>query len=197
MRFAPIAFAAAILAAPLAQAGDAYNFDPGHTQVRAEWNHAGYSIQALHFRKVEGSAVIDFENPENTKLNVTIPVDGIDTGVEAFDKHLWSADFFEAEAHPNATFVSTSVERTGDATLKVTGDLTIKGVAKPVTLDVTVNNQGEHPLGQFIDFYKGEWVGVTATGTITRSDWGLGFGAPITSDEVDLFISTEMKKAGS
>ena len=197
MRIAAVTLASLLFAAPIAQAGDAYNFDPGHTQVRAEWNHAGFSTQALHFRKVEGQAVIDFDDPSKTQLNVTIPVDGIDSGVPAFDKHLWSGDFFETEAHPNATFVSTSVEKTGDATLKVTGDLTIKGVAKPVTLDVTVNSQGEHPLGQFIDYFKGDWVGVTATGRIKRSEWGLGFGAPITSDEVDLFISTEMKKAGS
>ncbi|MEM7546172.1 MAG: YceI family protein [Pseudomonadota bacterium] len=196
MRLTPLALAFGLIAAPALQAADTYKFDPGHTQVRASWNHAGYSSQSLHFRTVEGDAVIDFENPANTELNVTIPVRGIDTGVAAFDKHLASSDFFEADSHPTATFVSTSVEKTGETTLKVTGDLTIKDVTKPVTLDVTVNAQGEHPLGQFIDFYKGEWVGVTATGTILRSEWGLGFGAPITSDEVELFISTEMKAEG-
>lgn len=194
MRRFALTLAAGLLAAPGAFAADAYSFDPGHTQVRASWNHAGYSTQSLLFRQVGGDIKIDFENPSNTSLNITIPVAGIDTGVEAFDKHLASGDFFEADKHPNATFVSTSVEKTGDATLKVTGDLTIKDITKPVTLDVVVNNSGEHPLGQFIDFYKGEWVGVTATGVITRSDWGLGFGAPITSDEVDLFISAELKK---
>ena len=194
MRRFALTLAAGLLAAPGAFAADAYSLDPGHTQVRASWNHAGYSTQSLLFRQVGGDIKIDFENPSNTSLNITIPVAGIDTGVEAFDKHLASGDFFEAENHPNATFVSTSVEKTGDATLKVTGDLTIKDITKPVTLDVVVNNSGEHPLGQFIDYYKGEWVGVTATGVITRSDWGLGFGAPITSDEVDLFISAELKK---
>lgn len=194
MRRFALAFAAGLLAAPAAFAADAYSLDPGHTQVRASWNHAGYSTQSLLFRQVGGDIKIDFENPSNTSLNITIPVAGIDTGVEAFDKHLASGDFFQADEFPNATFVSTSVEKTGDATLKVTGDLTIKDTTKPVTLDVVVNNSGEHPLGQFIDYYKGEWVGVTATGVITRSDWGLGFGAPITSDEVDLFISAELKK---
>lgn len=195
----PIAFAlaAGLLAAPALEAAETYAFDPGHTQVRASWDHAGYSEQSLHFRQVEGGATIDFDNPANTSLSVTIPIAGVDSGVEAFDKHLSSADFFEVEKHPAATFVSTAVEKTGDTTLSVTGDLTIKGITKPVTLDVTVNSSGEHPLGQFIDYYKGEWVGVTATTTIIRSEWGLGYGAPITSDEVDLFISTEMKAAGS
>ena len=194
MRRFALAIAASLLAAPAAFAADAYSLDPGHTQVRASWNHAGYSTQSLLFRQVGGDIKIDFDTPSNTSLNITIPVSGIDTGVEAFDKHLASGDFFEAEKFPDATFVSTSVEKTGDATLKVTGHLTIKDITKPVTLDVVVNNSGEHPLGQFIDYYKGEWVGVTATGVITRSDWGLGFGAPITSDEVDLFISAELKK---
>ena len=195
MRRFALAFAASLLAAPAAAiAADAYSLDPGHTQVRASWNHAGYSTQSLLFRQVGGDIKIDFDDPSKTSLNITIPVAGIDTGVDAFDKHLASGDFFEAETYPNATFVSTSVEKTGDATLKVTGDLTIKDTTKPVTLDVVVNDSGEHPLGQFIDYYKGEWVGVTATAVITRSDWGLGFGAPITSDEVDLFISAELKK---
>lgn len=195
MRLASIALAAALLAAPVAQAAD-YTFDPGHTQVRASWNHAGYSTQSLLFRQVQGGATLDFDNPSASSVEVTIPVVGIDTGVEPFDKHLWSGDFFDAENFPNATFKSTSIEKTGDASLKVTGDLTIKDVTKEVVLDVVVNNQGDHPLGQFVDYYKGEWVGLTATGTIIRSEWGLGFGAPITSDEVELFISTEMK-AGS
>ena len=194
MRRFALALAAGLLAAPAAYAADAYSLDPGHTQVRASWNHAGHSTQSLLFRQVGGDIKIDFENPSNTSLNISIPVSGIDTGVEAFDKHLASGDFFEADKFPNATFVSTSVEKTGDAMLKVTGDLTIKETTKSVTLDVVVNNSGDHPLGQFIDYYKGEWVGVTATGVITRSDWGLGFGAPITSDEVDLFISAELKK---
>lgn len=194
MRRFALAFIAGMFAVPAAYAADAYSLDPGHTQVRASWNHAGYSTQSLLFRQVTGDIAIDFDAPANTSLNISIPVAGIDTGVEAFDKHLASGDFFETEKFPNATFVSTSVEKTGDATLKVTGDLTIKGTTKPVTLDVVVNNSGDHPLGQFIDYYKGEWVGVTATGSIVRSEWGLGFGAPITSDEIDLFISAELKK---
>lgn len=194
MRRFALALIAGMFAAPAAYAADAYSLDGGHTQVRASWNHAGFSTQSLLFRQVTGDIAIDFDAPANTSLNITIPASGIDTGVEAFDKHLASGDFFEADKFPNATFVSTSVEKTGENTLKISGDLTIKDTTKPITLDVVVNSSGDHPLGQFIDYYKGEWVGVTATGTITRSDWGMGFGAPITSDEVELFISAELKK---
>lgn len=193
MRIAAYALALGLISAPALHAADAYTFDPTHTQLRASWNHAGYSEQSLHFRQVQGGAVIDMENPANSRIEVVIPIAGLDSGVPPLNEHLISADFFEIEEHPNATFVSTVVEKTGEKTLKVTGDLTIKGVSKPVTLDVVVNNIGEHPLGRFADFYQGEWLGVTATATILRSDWGLGMFAPITSDEVELFISTEMK----
>ena len=192
--FAPLFALGLGLAAPLAQAADSYMFDKGHTTVRATWNHAGLSMQSLNFRDIGGEVKIDLETPANSSLNVVIPLSSIDTGVEAFDRHLASGDFFETDKHPEATFVSTSIEKTGEMTLKVMGDLTIKGVSKPVALDVEVHAVGEHPLGQFIDYYKGEWVGLTAKGTVVRSEWGLGFGAPITSDEVELFISTEMKK---
>ena len=91
------------------------------------------------------------------------------------------------------TFVSTDVEQTGDKTAKVTGDLTIKGITKPLTLDVEVVHLGEHPVGQYIDYYKGQWLGIRATGKLTRSEWDVGYGAPLTSDEITLEISSEMQ----
>ena len=194
MRFTSIALATAFMIAPIgAEAGDVYALDSAHTQVRVNWNHAGFSTQAIQFHEVQGEAKIDFDDPAKTTLSVTLPISGMDSGVPALNDHLNNADFFESDKHPTATFVSTSVEKTGDKTLKIIGDLTIKGITKPVTLDAVVNNSGEHPLGQFIEYYQGKWVGVTATGKILRSDWGLEFGAPITPDEVELFISSEMK----
>ncbi|HEU0223732.1 MAG TPA: YceI family protein, partial [Paracoccaceae bacterium] len=125
--------------------------------------------------------------------DIKVNLASLDTGVEALDQHLQSADFFDASNYTEASFVATAVEKVGEDTAKVTGDLTIKGITKPVTLDVVVNAIGEHPMGQFTDFYKGDWIGVTATGTVKRSDWGLDMFVPAISDEVKLFISTEMK----
>lgn len=192
MRLAALTLATLIATTPMAIA-DTFSFDPGHTQVRASWNHVGFSEQSVHFRKVEGTLEFDPDNISNTSVNVTIDLNSLDTGVEDFNGHLKSADFFGIADNASATFVSTGIEKTGDMTAKLTGDLTIKGVTKPVTLDVTVNSYGEHPLGQFVEYNKGTWIGATLTGTVTRSDWGLGAFAPAVSDEVTLFISSEMK----
>lgn len=180
-----------------ARAADTYTPDPGHTTVRASWNHVGFSEQSLNFRGVTGTVELDPANLAATKVNITVPLASLDTGVPALNQHLSSADFFDVTKNAMATFVSTAVEQTGEKTVKVTGDLTIKGTAVPVTLDVTINAIGPHPVGQFLDYYKGKWVGVTATATVKRSDWGLSMMVPAVSDEVKLFISTELKGPAS
>lgn len=174
-------------------AAETYTPDPSHTNVRVTWNHVGFSEQGLNFRTVDGTVDFDADDIPATKIDMTVDLSSIDTGVPALDEHLQGSDFFSAEDFPDAHFVSTSVEQTSDTTATVTGDLTIRDVTKPVTLDVTLNAIGEHPLGQFMDFYKGDWIGVTATGTIKRSDWGMDMMVPAVSDDVTLFISTEMK----
>ncbi len=170
-----------------------YSPDPSHTTVRATWNHVGFSDQSLNFRGVTGTVELDQGNIASTKVNISIDLASVDSGVPALDTHLQSGDFLSVGDAATATFVSTSVEQTGDKTAKVTGDLTLRGVTKPVTLDVTLNNIGPHPLGQFMEFYQGDWIGVTATGVVKRSDWGMGMMVPAVSDEVTIFISTEMK----
>ncbi|MEM9012715.1 MAG: YceI family protein [Pseudomonadota bacterium] len=179
-----------------AAAAETYTFDPGHTQVRASWDHAGMSEQSVHFRTVNGSVEFDLDNIDATEITVEIPLESIDTGIEAFDGHMAGADLFNTAEFPTATFVSTGVERTGDTSAKVTGDLTIRGVTNPITLDVSINAHGEHPLGQFIPYFEGNWIGLTATGTVNRSDWGLDLFLGPVSDEIDIFISTEMKGSG-
>jgi polyisoprenoid-binding protein YceI len=191
MRLALAAAFALSLAAPVL--ADTYRHDPAHTTIRATWDHVGFSDQSLNFREIEGTVTLDAGAIASATVDITVNLAAIDSGVEAFDQHLKSAELFDIAAHPTARFVSTAVEQTGEKTARVTGDLTIKGVTKPVTLEVTLNAMGTHPLGQFIEFYQGEWIGLTATGTVKRSDWGLDFLVPVVSDEVRLFISTEMK----
>ena len=193
MRFPALALALGLFAAPAVQAADVYGFDPGHTEVRATWNHVGFSNQSLTFRQIDGGVVIDLDNPANSSVDITIPITGLDTGVDALNKHMLSGEMFDADSFPAARFVSTSVEKTGEMSLKVTGDLTLKDATKPVTLDVTINKIGENPVGQFLDYYKGQWVGVTASTTITRSDWGINYGVPMFSDQIEILINAEMK----
>ena len=175
---------------------DVYKMDPGHTEVRFYWNHAGLTEQSGEWGKVDGEIEFDRDNIEATKVTIEIDAASIDTGVADLDKHLRSADFFDVEKHPKITFVSTSAKQTGAKSVLVTGDLSIKDTTNPVEVDVELVFEGENPLGGFFDYYKGEWIGVHASGTLVRSDFGVGMFAPLTSDRIRLEIATEMRKGG-
>lgn len=188
-----LAFAATLAVLPVASFADGFAFDPAHTEVRIYWTHAGFSEQSAEFHTIEGGVTFSPDALDTTKADVTVKVDSIDSGFEALDTHLKSDDFFNAESFPDIRFVSTGVEQTGEHTAKMTGDLTIRDVTKPVTLDVTVVNYGEHPVGAFYDYYKGQWLGARAETVVKRSDWGIDTFIPVGSDEIRVVISTEMK----
>lgn len=188
-----LGLALALTSPALAQS---YEFEPGHTEVRFYWNHAGVSEQSGEWSGVSGTVDFDKDSPEATAASVTIAADSIDTGVEALDTHLKGADFFEVETYPEITFVSTGFRQTGADTGQLTGDLTIKDVTKPVTLDVEVEHMGEHPLGGFNEFYQGEWLGMSASTVINRSDFDVGLYAPMNSDAIRIEITSEMKNGG-
>jgi polyisoprenoid-binding protein YceI len=124
---------------------------------------------------------------------VRIRTASVVTGVRELDDHLKSPDFFRATAHPHITFKSSGVTKTGDRTGEVNGDLTIAGVSKPVTLDVTWNFTGEYPLSQINPAYQGKWVsGFSAKTTIARSDFGLKRAIPLISDDIQITIEAEL-----
>lgn len=185
-----LALTALIGFAPLsAHAADNYTLDPHHTSVIWSATHFGYSAPHGIFSNIEGKLVLDEKTPANSTVNVTIPTGMVATGIAKFDEHLKSKDFFNVAEHPKATFVSKKVEKTGDKTAKVTGDLTILGVTKPATLDVTFNHKGPHPMNQK------ETVGFSATTTIKRSEFGINYAIPGVSDEVKLQIEAEASKS--
>lgn len=160
-----------------------YEIEPTHTSVTFTWDHAnGLSRMNGKFMNAVGTVVLDEANPAASKIDVSFAIDGINTGVAALDNHLKTADFFDAAKYPTATFKSTKVEVTGAKTAKVTGDLTLHGVTKPVTLDVTLN--------KITDDKKK--AGFNAKGTIKRSEFGITRAIPAVSDEIDLEISTEL-----
>lgn len=162
-----------------------YKIDPNHTSVIASWNHFGFSNPVAHFGSVDGSITYDPTNVGTSKVEVTIPLSGLESHVADFNEHLRSADFFDAEKYPTITFKSTKVEAAGDKKLRVIGDLTIKGVTKQVVLDTTINKVGEQPMA------KRAAAGFDATTTIKRSDFGVDKYAPNVSDNVTLRITTE------
>lgn len=166
-------------------AGITYKLDPEHTNVIATWSHFGYSHPSANFGQASGTLVYDAASPQASSVEVSLPLSGLDTFVPALDEHLKTADFFDAGKFPAATFRSSKVQAMGKGKFKVAGTLTIKGIGKPVLLEVTLNNAGVHPMTKL------QSIGFDATTTIKRSDFGLGMYAPAVSDEVGLRITTE------
>jgi len=173
------AFAGPAFAAPVT-----YKLDPTHTDVIAQWNHFGFSNPTAHFGQAEGTLVYDADNVSASSVQVTLPLAGLNSFTDKFDEHLRSADFFDAVKFPSASFKSGKVEDLGGGKLKVSGDLTIKDITRPVVLDVTLNKIGEN-------MQKQAAIGFDASTTIKRSDFGLGLYAPAVSDEVKISITTE------
>jgi polyisoprenoid-binding protein YceI len=163
-----------------------YTLDPNHTQVQFIWNHFGFTNLTVQFGKIEGTLDFDQADPSKASVNATISIDSIDSNVKKLDGVLVGGDYFDAAKFPTATFKSTRVEKgaTPDH-LKVTGDVTIRGVTKPATLDVTVTKVGEHPLR------KAPAAGFSATTTLKRSEFGLTKYLPNVADDVKINIEVE------
>jgi len=167
-----------------------YTLDPGHTQIVFSWNHFGFSNPTAQFGKVDGTLEFDQADPTKSSVTVTIPLASVNSNVPKLDQHLQTDEFFDSAKFPAATFKSTKVEKgaTPDQ-LKVTGDLTLHGVTKPVTLDVTVNKVGEHPMR------KAPAAGFDATATLKRSDFGITKYVPNVSDDIKIHITSETVEA--
>jgi polyisoprenoid-binding protein YceI len=179
-----LAASLALAAAPLY--ATTYTIEPDYTQAVFRWNHLGFSNPAAQLSQGQGTLEFDAADPTHAVVNVTIPLSTLDTGVPALDEHLRSEDFFEVAKFPTASFRSTKVEQgMGKDRLKVTGDLNLHGVTKPVTLDVTVLKVGSNPRTSL------PTVGFEATTTLKRSDFGLGAYVPQVSDEIRLQISSQ------
>lgn len=170
-----------------------YQLDPGHTMVLFSWNHFGFSNPTADLGIADGTLVFDEQNPSKSSVQVTMPLSKLDTHVAALDTHLKEPDFFNADKYPTITFKSTRVQSLGGNHYTVTGDLTAHGVTKSVVLNATLNKVGAHPMtGQ-------QAIGFNATGTIKRSDFGVGAYVPKVSDEIAITITTEgsVPKAGA
>ena len=192
INYSTAAFLSASLLAftPAALAAETYYTDQGHTEVFFEWNHAGVSLQAGEFTTAKGVLNLDPDNVENSSVSVTIDANSVSTGFKPLDDHLKTADFLSVEKFPEITFKSTSVKRTGEDTADVTGDLTIHGVTKPVTLNTKLTHRGDHPVAKFLDYYRGQWVAFSATTEIDHQAFGVG---SFSTGPISITIRTEMK----
>lgn len=165
-------------------AADTYSIDPNHTHATFSFEHLGFSTFDGKIPAKNGTITLDRAQKSGT-VDVTFDLKGVATGVPKFDDHLRSKDFFEVEKEANATFKSSKITFNGDRPASLTGDLTIKGVTKPVTLQVKSFNCGPHPM------MKVPACGANATGTIKRSEFGLGYALPAVKDEIALEIEVE------
>lgn len=181
-----------VASAPAFAAAEQYDIDPGHTVVTFGWNHFGFSNPTARLEKITGSVMLDQSDLTKSSVSVTMPLDGVHTGVAKLDEHLKSPDFFDAAKYPDITFKSTKVEKESATSLKVTGDLTIHGVTKPVTLNVKVNKIGLFEIPQMK--IKIPAAGFDADVVIKRSEFGVGGYVPAVSDEVPVHITLDAKK---
>jgi polyisoprenoid-binding protein YceI len=169
-----------------------YDIDASHSGVVFGWNHFGFSNPTARFDKIEGSVLLDKADLTKSSISVTLPVEALDTGVAKLDEELKGVDFFDASKYPTITFKSTKVEKTGENSLKITGDLTVHGVTKPVTLDAKVNKIGIFEIPGVI---KAQAAGFDATTVIKRSDFGVTKYVPAVSDEIPVRITLDAKQA--
>jgi len=163
----------------------AYQIDPTHTATVFSWNHFGFSTPSANFSDIQGTINVDNAKPANSSVNVTIPLSSLNTNVKALDEHLKTADFFDAAKYPNITFKSTKVQALGKNKYKITGNLTVKDVTKPVVLDAVLNKHGVHPMT------KAESIGFNATTSFNRSAFGVGAYVPNVGDKITVNITTE------
>ncbi|WP_395372352.1 YceI family protein [Komagataeibacter diospyri] len=168
---------------PSAVRAGTYRVEPYHTQVGFTLSHMGFSNFSGFFTGVSGSLKIDPAHLSATSLDVTIPVQSVDTTVPKLDGELKSAQWFDAGQFPNATFKSTRIVQTGANTADITGNLTLHGVTRPVTLKARLVGSGTNPLDKMFT------VGFEATGTIVRSQFGVKQYVPLVGDEVTLTIA--------
>lgn len=162
-----------------------YQSEYKHRYITFSYLHQGLSRPHLRWRDWNATLDWNAEDPTASSISVTIDAASIDSGVDEFDGHLRSEQFFDVENHPKITFDSTALTKSSDTTGTMTGDLTIKGITKPVTLDVTMNNGFFDARG---NQYK---IGFSATGKVKRSDFGVDLYTSFVGDDVDLVIEAE------
>jgi polyisoprenoid-binding protein YceI len=167
-----------------------YTLEAAHTQGLVRWSHLGFANPTAQFSRVEGTLKFDAANPTNGSVTATIALANLSSGVPDLDDNFHSVDFFDVARYPTATFKSTRVEKgVAPGKLVVVGDLTVHGVTRPVTLDVTINKVGTDIRNNL------PAVGFDATTTIKRSDFGLGLYVPQVSDEVSIHITAQADEA--
>ncbi len=162
-----------------------YELEKGHASITFKAMHLGYAHYAMRFNDFDATLNLDPTAPEKSTLNVTIIPASLDSHNQQLTQHTSGKDFFDIEKYPTITFTSTRIEKTSANTGKITGDLTMHGVTKPIVLDATFNGGGQHPMMKKYD------IGFSATTSVKRSDFGMGYGIDMVSDVIPVEIEAE------
>ncbi len=149
-----------------------YTLDVAHSRIGFVARHAMVTKVRGQFNEFEGRGHLDFADPEASTLEVTIEANSVDTRNEQRDGHLRTNDFFDVPNHPQITFASTSVEKLDDEHYRVTGDLTMRGVTEPVSIDFEYAGSTKDPYGNIR-------LGFEGSTTVNRRDWGVEWNAPL------------------
>ena len=178
---------AAVAAAPALAAPETYVVDGNHTFPRFSYNHLGYSIQMSRFDKATGTVTLD-KAAKTAAVDIVIDAKSVNTGSATFNEHIQGEDFLDTTKYSTATFKSTKVNFDGDKPASIEGNLTLKGVTKPVTLTVTNFKAAPHPM------LKKDAIGANATTKVKRTDFNMGKNVPYVGDEVTIDIAIEAVK---
>jgi polyisoprenoid-binding protein YceI len=178
---------AAVVAAPALAAPETFVVEPTHTFPRFSYNHLGYSVQLSRFDKTSGKVVFD-KAAKTGSVDIVIDARSVSTGSDVFNEHIQGEDYLDTAKYPTANFKSTKVIFEGDKPARVEGNLTLKGVTKPVTLTVTSFQTMPHPM------VKKDAIGANATTKVKRSDFNMGKNVPYVGDEVTIDIAIEAIK---
>ena len=181
------AAAFATLSSVATAAPETFVIDGAHTFPRFSYSHFGLSTQLSRFNKTTGKIVLDKE-AKTGSVDVVIDTQSVDTGFDIFNGHIQGEDFLDTAKYPTATFKSTKVRFEGDKPVAVDGELTIKGVTKPVTLTITSFINQPHPM------MKKDAIGANATTKISRTEFNAGKYAPNVGDEVTIDLAVEAIK---
>jgi polyisoprenoid-binding protein YceI len=192
------ALVAIVAAAPFAAAAPVtWNVDPVHTETSFQVTHFFSKVRGV-FKEMQGTIVYDEADPNAIKVDAQVKVASVDTGNEKRDAHLQTADFFEADKNPTLTFKSTSVKKVADNRYKITGDLTMRGVTKPVTFDAEFLGSSAITMD---GKSRGHKAGFAATTVINRKDFGINWnktmdnGGVVLGENVTITLNVEADKA--
>jgi polyisoprenoid-binding protein YceI len=165
-----------------------YELDDTHAYLSFSYSHLGLSNPQIHFADFVANLELSGNDMSQSQVSITIDAASLDSAIPELDDDLKGADFFDVANYPEITFQSTVYEETSDSSGRLTGDLSVRGVTKPVTLDVTINSAAMNPLN------RREMIGFSATGILNRSDYGLTAYAPFIGDELSLTVQVEFEK---